>query len=238
MLTEELDRMMREIYHITDAPLLQKLGEISSLVTFAAGSDIQAAGEMQENLYLLTDGIVRVFYVSGKGAEMTDCFLTHFGYPVMTPDLNIPCFMTSRAVTRTSVIAIPLPDILSLMEHYSQLLWAYNHMLTFSLLFHWQIKSARACFDARERYVWFRKTFPGVDGQAKGRHIASFLQITPETLSRLRRQYVEPDFLPVMVQSWKQLSSDVLSQAMSNGFRNNGNGADRIEDFWGEDREN
>lgn len=41
---------------------------------------------------------------------------------------------------------------------------------------------------AMERYRWFLDEYPGLIDRAPHRHIASFLNVTPVTLSRLRRE--------------------------------------------------
>jgi CRP-like cAMP-binding protein len=42
---------------------------------------------------------------------------------------------------------------------------------------------------ARERYSIFRSTYPNIEQRVKNYHIASYLGITPESLSRVRREY-------------------------------------------------
>ena len=42
-------------------------------------------------------------------------------------------------------------------------------------------------YDAETRYRHFRKEFPGLEKQVKQRHIASFLSMSPETLSRIKK---------------------------------------------------
>ena len=42
-----------------------------------------------------------------------------------------------------------------------------------------------------ERYQWFLARYPGLISTVNNKHIASFLGMTPVTLSRLRRQVRE-----------------------------------------------
>lgn len=52
---------------------------------------------------------------------------------------------------------------------------------------HWEINNAMYQYQALERYQWFLRNYPNLDEQVNSRYIASFLSITPVTLSRLRR---------------------------------------------------
>ena len=224
--SEATERVFGGIYHITDTVLLQKLKEIAVIQSFAKGEYIHRSGEKPVAATFLLNGVVRAFFISGKGEELTDCFMSDFGYPTMTPDVNRPIFMTSEAVDQVEVLAVPLVSMFKLMEEHVQVLWAYNQMLNWALLFHWQIKTSRVCFNASERYVWFRETFPKADAVAYGKHIASFLGMTPETLSRIRKTQPESESIPVMVEMRTEVSSDELLKKMKNGFE-----AGKMEDW-------
>ena len=52
---------------------------------------------------------------------------------------------------------------------------------------HWEIKTITTQHTAIERYQWFLKAYPGLIDHVSNKHIASFLGMTPVTLSRLRR---------------------------------------------------
>jgi len=216
--SEAVTKVFGGIYHVTDEALLRRIREHASIQTFEKGEIIQRSGEMMEYALFLLSGTVRCFFISGKGEELTDCFISDFGYPAMTPDVNRPVFMTSEAVDRVELLAAPLKELFRVMEEHTQMLWAYNQMLSWSLLFHWQIKTSRVCFNGPERYAWFRETFPEAEKVAYGKHIASFLGMTPESLSRIRRTQRDTDACPVMVEMKTEVSSDALLEKMKNGF--------------------
>lgn len=183
----EITDILGAATHISDPVLLEKLSGLARIRRLKKGDISLKTGEMQTKIHLLIDGVMRCYYLDGSGRETTDCFIIQPGYPVMTASLSIPSLITAQAVTATRLLELPLKPVMALMQEYPELLWAYNEILQKVLFFHWEIKTSYFGYSALERYLWFRKNWPGVEEVANSRHIASFLGMTPETLSRMRR---------------------------------------------------
>ena len=79
------------------------------------------------------------------------------------------------------------------MKEYPQLIGIYNAMLRDALKQHWEVKHIVCQHPAMERYLWFCKTYPGLIEQVRNKYIASFLGMSPVTLSRLRRTLREQE---------------------------------------------
>ena len=216
--SEAVRMIFHELYHVSDPVVLRAIEESSSIKTYKRGEEIHSRGSVQAYARFLCSGVVRGFFLSGKGEEITDLFAENMGYPVMTADIDKrPSCMTIESVAHCEILTVPLAMMMGLMNQSMELLWAYNSMLNWSLFYHWQVKTSRACFTAVERYAWFREKFPETDKVAIGKHIASFLGIAPETLSRIRKKE-PPETLPVMVYRPAGYSSDSLWEDMKTGF--------------------
>ena len=63
-----------------------------------------------------------------------------------------------------------------------------NEVLTECWLEQRELKRIRYEYDAKDRYLWFRRTHPGAAEQMMNKHIASYLDMSPVSLSRIRRQ--------------------------------------------------
>ena len=95
------------------------------------------------------------------------------------------------AIQPGHVLAVPSGPIVSRLESDETLVRIYNRLLLDSLRNHVEIKKVLYQFDAMEKYKWFLKKYPELDKKATVRHIASYLDITPVTLSRIRSELAE-----------------------------------------------
>lgn len=53
---------------------------------------------------------------------------------------------------------------------------------------HLELKRIGSQYDAMKRYLWFLEKYPGLIDAVNNKYIASYLNMTPVTLSRLRRK--------------------------------------------------
>ena len=119
---------------------------------------------------------------------MTDCFIYAHGAPIVSSiDLGEPNLLGIEALEDSELIAIPFSVVLPLVYSNLELVTLYNRLLSNSLKMHWKNKTALMQFTAAERYQWFLENYPGLIERINHRYIASFLGITPVSLSRVRR---------------------------------------------------
>ena len=164
------DRTMAEPLHLAAGDFLIREGEKPAVVPF------------------LLKGIVRGFLFDVNGREITDCFAVQPGIPVMTSaDLQAPSPLSMDAMVDSDFLTIPIPEIQRLLERYSELQRLYNQLLIASFSMHWEIKLTLCRDTAMQKYQWFLQKYPGLVDQISNKYIASFLGMTPVTLSKLRR---------------------------------------------------
>lgn len=145
-------------------------------------------GEIPTSVFFLVDGIVRGYVVDETGREMTDCFAYEPGDVILGCNgFNGPSFINFEALTDCTVLRIPYIALMQMLQTYPEMLLVYSRSLIEALNRHWQIK--RVLYQpAMQRYLWFLETYPGLIDAISNKHIASFLGITPVSLSRLRGQ--------------------------------------------------
>ena len=144
--------------------------------------------------YLLTNGIIRVFY-NKEGNEYNKTFFTPGMFPTPLTALlsDTPSKLSFQALLPGSVIRFSYKKFRELFEK--------HHCLeTFLLVVMEQlwIKKEKhdiemVTNDATTNYHIFRKEYPGIENQIPQYHIASYLGITPIQLSRIRAQIAKSD---------------------------------------------
>ena len=183
----------REILSLKDDKLIGELVPVTEIQHFRKGERLIATDRKPIYMMFLLKGIVRGFFIDDKGTDYTDCFVKDCGAATMPPAQNskgLPC-ENMEAVTDCDVLCFPMSCVLRLIKAYPEALLVYSQLLQESLQKHWNLKMMRYCHTARERYAWFRKAYAGLDGQVMLKHIASFLDMSPATLSRLRHKQNE-----------------------------------------------
>lgn len=179
--------MFVDALHLTDPALVEALIEASVPLHLDQGELLIREGEQPTVVPFLLEGIVRGYLFDENGREITDCFAVQPGSPVMpAADLQQPSPLYLEAVVACEFLVVSLADIQRLLGKYEELQQLYHQQLLDSFARHWEIKTTLCRSSAMQRYQWFLEKYPGLIDQVHHRSIASFLGMTPVTLSRQR----------------------------------------------------
>ena len=172
---------------LKDPELINSINEMVEIKKFKKNELIIAEGEVQTHFYCLLSGVFRGFLFDKNGKEITDCFGFELGDAVMSCHaLGDKAKTNIEAITEVITAKISVEDLQMLLERFPEMFWLYNDLLLKALDEHWNIKEVRYRLSAAERYQWFLETYPELVKYVKGKHIASFLGMSPVSLSRLR----------------------------------------------------
>lgn len=185
MLTETF---IADVLHIRDAALADRLASIAERLHLSKGELLIREGEPQTRFVFLVEGILRGYFLDIGGRDITDCFTYQCGAPAVSCfSIGTSSAISVEALTSCELLSLPNDALTALMEEYPRLLWDYNCMLQQALRTHWEIRTMLCQHTAMERYQWFLQTYPALADRVSNKYIASFLGMTPVTLSRLRR---------------------------------------------------
>lgn len=174
--------------------LIAEIMEVSTIRHLKKGEYLIKTGDPLEYMpFLFSEGILRNFMTDAEGREFTDCFAIKKGDPLLScGKLTDPTAMLSlQALTDLEVLNIPIKDVLSFQKRYPEVLALEARLVFESANLHWKLKRVHFQYSAMERYEWFLENYPGLIDIVNNKYIASFLDMTPVTLSRLRAKIRE-----------------------------------------------
>ncbi len=172
---------------ITDPALSARLAAAAHRKVLPRGTVVIAMGQRLTSLQILEEGVLRGFAVDERGRDFTDCFVHQPGDVIAgCGALDQPSPVSIEAVTDCHVLVLPM-ELLQELLCTPAVLQIYTVQLSAALTRHWEIKTM-LYRPAMERYRWFLRHYPGLEEVVSSKHLASFLGMTPVTLSRLRRQ--------------------------------------------------
>lgn len=172
------------------AEVLDELSPLLSLRKFETGSWLLSGGEQAQTAFFVTEGLLRELYISDQGIEHTRTFVPQGQLSGSLLDLisGLPAVTWIQALEPTWTLAFSYRAYEALCDRHPTLQRCARR--TAELLY---VRKAKREHDmlalsARERYERWREEHPGLDARIRRQHVASYLGITPEHLSRLRRR--------------------------------------------------
>jgi CRP-like cAMP-binding protein len=165
------------------------LEQIITVTRFKSGSLYLEAGSKTVNEAFLLEGILRGFYLSYEGTEINVSFFQDGSVlpPHHIRTKNHMSLLNLEALS-DAVMAEFDADVFTSLRYKHPCLMKYGNAVVEQEL---DYKTGREIFlltkNAEEKYMTFREIYPGLENQIPQYHIASYLGITPVSLSRIRK---------------------------------------------------
>ena len=170
---------------------LEKLASILVKNEIKKGQNFLNEGEVCTQIGYVYKGLVRQYYYK-NGKEMTEHFCCEEGVFICIESFlrQKPSRLVVEALENTIIYGIPHDPILKLAEECYEIEKVYRGLLENSLILS-QVKMDMFRFEsANERYNRLLREQPEIVRRAPLSYIASFLLMTPETLSRVRANVI------------------------------------------------
>ena len=155
------------------------------------GEKLMKEGEVCSFMYYVERGMVRQFYYK-NGRDVTEHF-SYEGRIVICIESFLkqePSRLMVEALETSWVFGIPYERLMHLIEVDREMSLLYQKILEHALISSQEHADSQRFENATERYVRLLKTKPEIVLRAPMVHVASFLQMTPETLSRVRAAHL------------------------------------------------
>ena len=154
---------------------------------FAKGEKILSEGQTCEHIYWIVKGLARQFYFK-NGKELTEYMATENTIMMSIESLfkEKPSMQVIQALEPTLIYAMPKKELEAVAMRSVNIQILYRKILEESLIISQQRADMLRFESAQDRYQKLVKSSPQLVLRAPLVYIASYLQMTPETLSRVR----------------------------------------------------
>lgn len=147
-------------------------------------------GEKSNEIGIIVKGIFRSYYIDKAGNDITKYFYEEGG--ILFSYAAYLCKNESRyyiqALEDSEILVAKISDFEKIVEGNYKLLLFYKKMIDSFLIMKEEHANSFKLLDSIGRYKQFLEAHPGVEKRFKQCHIASYLGITPVSLSRIRKK--------------------------------------------------
>lgn len=166
---------------------LELLFDITDAVTLDKAEHLLSFNTTCKHLYFVHSGFLRIYYHK-HGREVTEWFADSGGFcfSIESYFTQHPSSLCIEALEESVVLRISKSGLDRLQEHHLEIALLLLQMYSGSLVLSQQRMDSIQFETAKERYLKLEKDHPNILLKAPLQHIASYLGITSETLSRIR----------------------------------------------------
>lgn len=145
-------------------------------------------GALCREFYFVTKGCIRVFFMTDKGIEKTNHIaLEHTIISAMSSFISQePSFEMIDALEDTEFLAIGHEDFYKLIDTCRPWELFYRFMLETAYITKVKRMEARLTLSAKDRFALVLQENPAFTQRVPNRILASYIDVTQETLSRLK----------------------------------------------------
>ena len=183
----DVAREIARIYCRLSPPGIEALSEILVPYKYAKGEVILPEGQTCRHMYFVERGMVRQYYYKGD-RDVTEHF-SYEGRIVICIESFLkqePSRLIVEALENSRLYGIPYDALHRLADENKEISLLFREILAHALISSQEHADSQRFENAMERYLRLLNTKPEILLRAPMLHIASFLQMTPETLSRVR----------------------------------------------------
>ena len=183
---DKIKRFYRKAIGIKSETVLEELAENSHIYKLNAKTLLIQENEKVEQIsFLYKNGdIVKAYYKNQKGKKQTHCFAHLSGEPlvgILNLDRNMTSFLTVETVTDCEIVSTS-----SIVIH--RLAQENIEMQGVSAMREMEYRRMILTCTPMQKYEYFLKTYPELIDKISKKDIASYLGITQQALSRIRKR--------------------------------------------------
>ena len=154
-----------------------------------------SAGQLAEYIYFMEEGFARGFYMHPQTKKEITHFLWNRDSIITVPDSfykQTPSYLFIEVMPQTQLIALSYDQLMACKKVYP-----ITEIFSRNVILQYNAYEAKRNYDmaslsAWERYLRLLQTHPDIEQQVSKEVIASYLDITPQSLSRMLKEKRHP----------------------------------------------
>lgn len=179
------------------APLSEKcqvaIRAVSQSLIYKSGRYLLVPNQISDKLYYIEAGLVRAFYDTDNGREVSNWFDQEDGWVCSVQSFltQTPANEYIQLLEDSQLIAVSYQDLLRLLNQYPELNFHFRLLSEYHLVVYDKRLQLLREQDALKRYQGFLELYPRLACRLQVKHVAQFLNLAPATLSRIRKKFQE-----------------------------------------------
>ncbi len=174
---------------------LQILSQYFKPVSYEKDTILLNIGEINDKLYFVEEGVLQEFSYQEEEQTNTHWLMPEgsFVYSTVSFINEVPTEMGIRAIEKVKLLYITKQELQIIYEKVPQMERVGRLVTEQTLTEYEKFLLLIRYRSSEEKLAWFEETFPTLINRVPQKYIASYLNIRPETLSRVRSKRAERD---------------------------------------------
>ena len=187
-----IDRVKSEFNENITEDLLKNIMELSKKKVFKKGELILRMGEPMSKVYFIIKGIARSYYIDMQGNDVTKSFIKEYdfcvGESLFSNTISEEGFEALEDIVVLEFEAKQLKEYLLSEKVLTDI---YIKKLEKTIIYKMNRENGFQIKSATERYLEFKRSYHDIENRVNQSCIASYLGVSPVSLSRIRRTIKE-----------------------------------------------
>jgi CRP-like cAMP-binding protein len=162
-------------------------------INLKKGDILLKASDVVYNQYYVSDGCLRTYFIDNSAKEHTLQFAVKDWWisDYTAYFTNTKSIMSIECIQNATIYKISREAIESLYLEFPQLETFFRKKMEGAFSSFQKRILGSLSQSAKERYTSFIRTYPNIEQSVKNYHVASYLGITTESLSRIRKEITQ-----------------------------------------------
>ncbi len=189
---EQIKEVFSRFTVLTPKDLFQ-LASIAKVKTVKKDEHLLLVGDLNYNISFVVKGLFRHYVIDEQGTERTLLFVPEKKVTAMIDTVfhNKPSTENIVAMENSIIVRFDFREFEKITTNNMRFLKVQNQGLKEIITANVEHIKLLNLLTPEERYAYFCKAFPDLEQRIKQKHFASFLGITPTSLSRIKGRLVQ-----------------------------------------------